>query len=102
MVCPHHAVPVAQLVGVVRVVVPPGGLCHGTSLSRPVPSRTAALPGGRPGARDDTVVTMSDHSILRTKPVEDVLAQGGDEDDGPGGRASGQRLDRGGASAPST
>jgi APA family basic amino acid/polyamine antiporter len=32
---------------------------------------------------------MNGHSVLRTKPVEDVLAQGGDEDDGPGGRAGG-------------
>ena len=37
---------------------------------------------------------MSDHSILRTKPVEDVLAQGGDEDDGHGGRSSGSALKR--------
>ena len=32
---------------------------------------------------------MNGHSVLRTKPVEDVLAQGGDEDDGPGGHAGG-------------
>src|SRR4051794_31702699 len=37
---------------------------------------------------------MSDQSILRTKPVEDVLAQGGDEDDGHGGRSSGSALKR--------
>ena len=32
---------------------------------------------------------MNGHSVLRTKPVEDVLAQGSDEDDGPGGHAGG-------------
>jgi basic amino acid/polyamine antiporter, APA family len=32
---------------------------------------------------------MNGHSVLRTKPVEDVLAQGGDEEDGPGGHAGG-------------
>ena len=32
---------------------------------------------------------MNGHSVLRTKPVEDVLAQGGDEDDAPGGHAGG-------------
>ena len=56
-------------------------------------------PGRSPGACGDTVVPMSDHSILRTKPVEDVLAQGGDEDDGH--RRPRRRIGRSsGASAP--
>ena len=55
--------------------------------ARPVEDGRA--PGRSARGRDDTVVPMNGHSVLRTKPVEDVLAQGGDEDDGPGGRAGG-------------
>ena len=55
--------------------------------ARPVDDGRAPGRSGRGG--DDTVVPMNGHSVLRTKPVEDVLAQGGDEDDGPGGHAGG-------------